>query len=43
MCAKEEDLYGHVRRDADQRDEESCKHGKSDLDLVYGGGKFYRG
>jgi hypothetical protein len=28
MCATEKGLYGHVRRDADQRDEESCKHGK---------------
>ena len=28
VCTKEKDLYGHVRRDADQRDEESCKHGK---------------
>jgi len=29
VCAKEKDLFGHhVRRDADQRDGESCKHGK---------------
>ena len=30
-CTKEKDLYGHVQRDADQRDEESCKHGKTIL------------
>ena len=28
VCASEKDLCGHMRRDADQRDEESCKHGK---------------
>ncbi len=34
VCAEEKDLYGHVRRDADQRDEESCKHGKVILILI---------
>jgi hypothetical protein len=26
VCTKEDDLYGHVRRDADQM--KSCEHGK---------------
>lgn len=34
VCAKEMDLYGHVRRDADQRDEGSCKHGNGKVDLL---------
>jgi len=28
VCAKEKDLYGHVRRDTYQCDEESCKSDK---------------
>jgi hypothetical protein len=35
VCAKEKDLHGHVQRDANQRDEESCMHGKVILILSF--------